>query len=210
MRPVRPAGSAGFTFIEMALVLVISGIVLAIGVPSMSNWILARKAVDAAGFYKDGLAMARSQALSHNSASRLVLVDNANGQMDWRVDICFPTDSEPCTDSTGSWSSPTAAASGDPESPGGFRSLQRSASNLPPSNAMVSSVLAEGADEVYFTPLGWVDGRMSPRISRIQLAPSARRSGAFRPVAVALTLAGIATICNPDPADFSPKKCPPQ
>lgn len=210
MRPVRPAGSAGFTFIEMALVLVISGIVLAVGVPSMSNWILARKAVDAAGFYKDGLAMARSQALSHNSASRLVLVDNANGQMDWRVDICFPTDSEPCTDSTGSWSSPTAAASGDPEAPGGFRSLLRSASNLPPSNAMVSSVLDAGADEVYFTPLGWVDGRMSPRISRIQLAPSARRSGAFKPVAVALTLAGIATICNPDPADFSPKKCPPQ
>jgi len=194
----------------MALVLVISGIVLAVGMPSMSNWILARKAVDAAGFYKDGLAMARSQALSHNSASRLVLVDNANGQMDWRVDICFPTDSVPCTDSTGSWSSTTAPSTDDPDGTGGFRSLQRSAANLPPSDAMVSSVLAAGADEVYFTPLGWVDGRMSPRISRIQLAPSARRSGAFQPVAVALTLAGIATICNPDPADFSPKKCPPQ
>lgn len=207
---MKPAGSAGFTFIEMALVLVISGIVLAVGVPSMSNWILARKAVDAAGFYKDGLAMARSQALSHNSASRLVLIDNANGQMDWRVDICFPTDSVPCTDSTGSWSSTTAPSTDDPDGTAGFRSLLRSAANLPPSDAMVSSVLAAGADEVYFTPLGWVDGRMSPRISRIQLAPSARRSGAFQPVAVALTLAGIATICNPDPADYSPKKCPPQ
>jgi len=210
VRPVRPAGSAGFTFIEMALVLVISGIVLAVGVPSMSNWILARKAVDAAGFYKDGLAMARSQALSHNSASRLVLVDNANGQMDWRVDICFPSDSVPCTDSTGSWSSATAPSADDPDGTAGFRSLLRSAANLPPSNAMVSSVLAAGADEVYFTPLGWVDGRMSPRISRIQLAPSARRSGAFAPIAVALTLGGIATVCNPDPADRSPKKCPPQ
>jgi len=192
------------------MVLVILGIVLAVGVPGMSNWMLARKAEDAAGFYKDGLAMARSQAMLHNSASRLVLIDNANGQMDWRVDLCFPNDSEPCTATTGSWSSTTAPSSDDPDGTAGFRSLLRSASNLPPENAMVSSVLAEGADEVYFTPLGWVDGRVSPRISRIQLAPSARRSGAFAPVAVALTLGGVATICNPDPADRSPRKCPPQ
>ena len=209
MRAVRTAGSAGFTFIEMALVLAVLGILLAVGIPSMSDWLLARKVGDAAGFYKDGLAMARSQALAHNSASRLVLVDNANGQMDWRVDLCFPTDSKPCIDSTGKWSSTSAPAEGDPDDTAGFRSILRSAANLPPSSAMVSSVLPEGADEVYFTPLGWVDGRMSPRIGRIQLAPSARRDGAFAPIAVALTLGGVATICNPSPYDHSPKKCPP-
>jgi type IV fimbrial biogenesis protein FimT len=192
------------------MVVAVLGILLAVGIPSMSNWLLTRKAGDAAGFYKDGLAMARSQAVSHNSASRLVLIDNANGQMDWRVDICFPTNSVPCTDSTGSWSSTSAPSADDPDGAGGFRSLLRSASNLPPSTAMVSSVLPEGADDVYFTPLGWVDGRVTPRISRITLAPSARRGGAFAPMAVALTLGGVATICNPNPADGSPRKCPPQ
>lgn len=194
----------------MALVLVVLGILLAVGIPSMSNWMLARKAGDAAGFYREGFLMARSQAVAHNSASRLVLIDNANGQMDWRVDICFPTRSVPCSDSSGAWSSTTAAAADDPDQTGGFRSMLRSASNLPPSNAMVSSVLPDGADEVYFTPLGWVDGRVSPRVSRIVLSPAARRDGAFAPVAVALTLGGVASICNPAPADQSPKKCPPQ
>jgi len=192
------------------MVLVVLGIVLAVGIPSMSNWMLTRKAGDAAGFYRDGFLTARSQAVAHNSASRLVLIDNANGQMDWRVDICFPTRSVPCSASSGSWSSTTAAAADDPEKAGGFRSVLRSASNLPPANAMVSSVLPEGADEVYFTPMGWVDGRVSPRVSRILLSPSARRDGAFPPLAVALTLGGAATICNPATADRSPRKCPPQ
>ena len=208
MRPVRPAGSAGFTFIETALVLVVFGIVLAVGIPSMSNWMLTRKASDAAGFYKDGFIMARSQAVAHNSASRLVLIDNANGQMDWRVDICFPTRSVPCSDSSGAWSSTTAASADDPAGASGFRSMLRSAANLPPSNAMVSSVLPAGADEVYFTPMGWVNGNVSPRISRITLAPSARRNSAFAPLAVALTLGGVATICMPNAAEHTPKTCP--
>jgi len=189
--------------------MVILGILLAVGIPSMSNWMLTRKAGDAAGFYRDGFMMARSQAVAHNSASRLVLIDNANGQMDWRVDICFPTRSVPCSDSSGSWSSTTAAAADDPALAGGFRSILRSAANLPASSALVSGVLPAGADEVYFTPMGWVDGRVSPRVSRITLSPSARRDGAFAPVAVALTLGGVALICNPDSADRSPKRCPP-
>lgn len=187
----------------------IAGILLAVGMPSMSNWMLARKAGGAAGFYKDGLTTARSQAVAHNSASRLVLVDNANGQMDWRVDICFPTRSVPCTDTTGSWSTASAAAGADPDQTGGFRSVVGSASSLPAANAMVSSVEPTGADDVYFTPLGWVDGRMSTPIARIKLAPSARRAGAFTPMAVALTLGGVATICNPGAAAHSPRQCPP-
>jgi type IV fimbrial biogenesis protein FimT len=193
----------------MALVLAVLGILLAVGIPSMSNWMLTRKAGDAAGFYRDGFMMARSQAVAHNSASRLVLIDNANGQMDWRVDICFPTRSVPCSDTSGSWSTASAAAGEDPDQAAGFRSLLRSASNLPSSSAMTSSVLPDGADDVYFTPMGWVDGRVAPRVSRITLAPSARRDRAFPPMAVALTLGGVATICNPASADRSPRKCPP-
>ena len=209
MRPVRPAGSAGFTFIEAAVVLSILGILLAVGIPGMSNWMLARKAGDAAGFYRDGLMLARSQALSHNSASRLVLIDNANGQMDWRVDLCFPTPSEPCSGVSGAWSTVDAAAGADPDPAKGFRSVLRSASNLPASNALVSSIEPLGAETVYFTPLGWVDGRASPRVQRIKLAPAHGRDGAFAPMAVALTLGGLATICNPGAAAHSSKTCPP-
>lgn len=188
----------------------ILGILLAVGMPSMSNWMLSRKASDAAGFYRDGLALARSQAVAHNSASRLVLVDNANGQMDWRVDICFATRTQPCSDTTGSWSTASAAAGNDPAgTTAGFRSLAGSAANLPADKAMVSSVEPTGAEAVYFTPLGWVDGRIAPSINRIGLTPSAKRDGAFAPMAVALTLAGVASICDPAAAAQSPRACPP-
>jgi type IV fimbrial biogenesis protein FimT len=209
VRPVRPAAERGFTFIEVAVVLAILSILAAVAMPSMSNWMLARKAQNAAGFYKDGLALARSQAVAHNSASRLVLIDNANGQMDWRVDICFPTRSVPCSDSSASWSSATVPATGDPDGAAGFTSVLRSAGTLPAANAVVTTTDPVNAEAAYFTPLGWLDGRVAPRLKLIKLAPARGRSAAFAPMAVALTLAGGASICNPDPAAASAKKCPP-
>lgn len=209
MRPVRPQPSAGFTLIEAGVVLAILGILIAVAVPGMQDWVLGRKAMSAAGFYQDGLALARSQAVAHNSASRLVLVDNANGQMDWRIDLCWPTDSTPCNADSGSWSSASAAASGDPDESKGFRSITRSASTMPDSKQLAIGTLPAEADTAYFTPLGWVDGRVSPRLMRITLAPSITRSGAFAPMAVALTLAGKATLCNPAAAAHSARACPP-
>jgi len=80
----------GFTLLETMVALAIMGIVLAAGVPSMSAWIFAGKAASASQFYAEGLALARGQALTHNSASRLVLLANPGKLLDWRVDICFP------------------------------------------------------------------------------------------------------------------------
>jgi len=209
VRPIRPAAQRGFTFIEAAVVVAILGILVAVAIPSMSNWMLARKAQGAAGFYKDGLTLARSQAVAHNSASRLVLIDNANGQMDWRVDICFPTRSVPCSDTSGAWSSATAASADDPDGSAGFQSVLRSASLLPASSAVVTTTDPVNAEAVYFTPLGWLDGRVTPRLNQIKLVPARSRSGAFPPMAVAVTLAGMATICDPDGTARSAKKCPP-
>jgi type IV fimbrial biogenesis protein FimT len=209
VRPVRAGGAGGFTLVEAAVVVAVIAILVGVATPGMSNWLLARKATAAAVFYKEGLMLARSQAVSHNSASRLVLVDNANGQVDWRVDICFPTDSVPCNDESGAWSTTSAAAGDDPDQAGGFRSVLRSAGTLPNSNVLASSISPLGATEVVFTPLGWVDSRVGPRLERIALAPAQSRSGAFRPLAVALTLAGVATICDPAAAAHDPRGCPP-
>ena len=209
MRPVRPQRSAGFTLIEAGVVLAILGILIAVAVPGMQDWVLGRKAMSAAGFYKDGLMLARSQAVAHNSASRLVLVDNANGQMDWRVDLCWPTESTPCNADSGSWSTASAAATGDPDGSAGFRSITRSASTMPDSKQLATLTVPVEADTAYFTPLGWVDGKVSPRLMRVTLAPAITRSGAFAPLAVALTLAGNAAICNPGAAAHSARACPP-
>ena len=204
----RAAG--GFTLIEAAVVVAIMAIVLAVGMPSMSNWLLGRKALAAAVFYQDGFTLARNTAIAHNSHSRLVLTENAaNGKMNWRVDICFPTSATPCNDDTGSWSTATAAAGGDPDPNQGFRSIVRSAGTMPGEGDLAQAVSPSGATDVYFTPVGWVDTNVAPHLARIDLAPALARAHAFTPLAVVLTLAGIASICDPSAAAHDVRGCPP-
>jgi type IV fimbrial biogenesis protein FimT len=195
------ARGAGFTVVEAAVVLVIIGILMAVGMPSMSNFLLGRKAAAAAVFYQDGLAFARNQAIVHNSNSRLVLVENAaNGQMDWRVDLCVQTTDVICDDDHGSWSTTSSPVLG-------FKSVLRSAAALPAESAMAQSFLPSGATEIYFTPLGWIDSRVTPRLTRIDLAPT--RANAFKPLAIVVTLAGIASVCDPNAVLHGTRRCPP-
>jgi len=207
MRPAIRTG--GFTLLEGLVALVILASILAVGAPRMAAWVEATRATAAAQFYAEGFALARAQALSHNSASRLVLSENANGQMNWQVDICFPRPDTPCNDVGGAWSTTAAAAGRDPEGNAGFKSVLRSAEALPGSDVLVQTIGPEDADSVYFTPVGWVDTGVSPRIARIDLEPAEDHAGAFPASAVVLTLAGIATKCQPDADDSNPHRCPP-
>jgi type IV fimbrial biogenesis protein FimT len=203
---MRPVHSAGFTLIEAAVVVAIIGIVAAVGMPGMSNWLLARRAQSAAGYYADGFALARNLAIEHNSASRIVLSGNAtSGQMEWQVDLCFPTPDLPCDDQNGTWSTSTTAVN-DPQIAGSsVKSVVRSAAGLPSQSAMSQTT----APDTYFTPMGWLNTAVSPELKRIVLAPSYQRAGAFAPMAVALTLAGVASRCNPAATGQDPRRCPP-
>jgi type IV fimbrial biogenesis protein FimT len=201
---------AGFTLIEAMVALAVMALLLGIGIPRMSDWLLASRAGSAAAFYAEGFALARSQAVTHNSASRMVLTENArNGQMDWRVDICFPTPSVPCNAESGDWSTPSSAAGDDPELGAGYKSVLRAADGLPPSSVLAERLSPSGATDVYFTPLGWVDSTISPRLARIDLAPASGRPSAFPAVAVVLTLAGMASKCDPHAAPHDARGCPP-
>ena len=211
MHPVsarRAAHPGGFTLLEIMVALCILSTLLAVGVPKLSDWVAANRAANAVEFYADGLRQAREQALSHNSASRLVLTDNAQSQqMDWRIDICFPTPSLPCNDDTGVWSTPLAPASNDPAGATGYKSLVRSASALPPPSMLSVSLTPAGADQIYFTALGWVDQTVSPRLTRLSLAPAV--AGRFPSAAVVVSLAGITTKCDPNASAGDSRLCPP-
>jgi type IV fimbrial biogenesis protein FimT len=209
--PVTPrAAAAGFTLVELLVALTILSLLLVVGVPRMSDWLLINKATGATEFYAEGFQLARAEAVKHNSASRILLTANAaNGQFDWQVDICFPTVSVPCDAASGAWSTTAANATGDPEGAAGFKSVFRSAAGLPASSVLAQSLSPLDATGIYYTPLGWVDTAFSTRLTRITLAPASGRAGAFPTSAVVVTLAGVASKCNPNAVAHDSRGCPP-
>lgn len=207
---LRRALARGFTMIETLVALVILSVTLALGVPAMAAWLLETKAGSASQFYVEGFQKAREAARSHNAVSRVVLSENTtNGQMDWRVDLCFPTASVPCNADSGSWSTLTSVAGDDPAGAAGFKSVFRSAGALPDAAQMQPRLLPSGATDIYFKSTGWVDTAFSPRLSRIVLSPAVNSGADFRTQAVVVTLAGIATKCDPDVAATDSRACPP-
>lgn len=206
-RPITQRGGAGFTLVEALVAVAILGLLLGVGIPRMSDWLSASRASSATVFYAEGFALARAQAVSHNSASRIVFSRNAHsGQLDWRVDICFPQPGTPCNEAGTGWSTTAAVAAGDPEGAAGFKSVLRSAEGLPGTTVLSTSVEPASSDAVYFTPLGWVAQSAGPPVRKITLAPV--RAGAFPTSAVVLTLAGIASKCDPTITTNDSRRCP--
>jgi len=202
----RPA--RGFTLVEIMVALVILSIMLAVGVPSMRSWMTSSSALAATEFYAEGFKMARAEAVKRNAVTRMTLVEGASdAQMGWTVDLCVPTPDAPCTAESGSWSTGSTLADGANATD--FFSVSRIAVNLPKTGMMAMTRFPAGAVSVYFTPVGWVDGSITPSLSKIELAPTADHADAFPTSAVTVTLAGVVTKCNPAAALHDSRGCPP-
>jgi len=209
MHPLTVNNGAGFTLVELMVAIAVMGTLLAVGIPNMTTWVVTNKARAAAEFYAEGLAMARREAITRNAASRLVLSPNANGQLDWQVDVCFPVPGVPCSADSGSWSGVTAAADNDPNAGSPYKSVFRAASALPSADVLVPTVQPQGSTGVYFTALGWVDTSDAQRLARLELTPKADLRDAVAPVALVVTLAGIVSKCNPVITAPDTRACPP-
>lgn len=207
---VQLSRGRGFTLIEMMVAIVVMGVLMAIAIPSMSAWLMATRARSAAEFYREGFTLARRQAVSHNSASRITLTVNpVSGQMDWQVDICFTIPGSPCNDLTGSWSTVDAPAGNDPQGAAGYRSVFRAASALPPTEVLTPSILPQGANAIYYTALGWVDPTIQPRVAQLRLDPAAALAHDVPVSAVTVSLAGMPSQCDPTREAGDARACPP-
>lgn len=211
MQPVSRRRRAGFTLLETLVVLVIIGIGLKVGLNSMGTWSRAAKIEGASEFYLEGFRLARAEAVKHKSASRISLINNANtNQFDWQVDICFSTVTVVCDNDSGTWSTTTTIATGDPEgATNGFKSVLRQSPEMPRSEIMDQVQLPAGATQVYYTPLGWVDTTVPLRLTRLTLKPPTGSPFIYPDAAIAITLSGMATKCAPAAADHDSRKCPP-
>ncbi|RZT10075.1 type IV fimbrial biogenesis protein FimT [Duganella sp. CF402] len=200
----------GFTLIELMVTITVFGIMLAIGIPNASNWLLTNRARGASEFYADGFSLARRQAVSHNSFSRISLTPNTStGQMDWQVDICFVGTNNACAPDDAAWSTTTTASANDPQGAAGFKSVFRSADSLPSSEVLAPTTLPAGASQVVYTATGWVDTTFADRLTQLRLDPGSKYAHEVPVVALAITLAGMATKCDPTLATGDNRACPP-
>ncbi|NVD69705.1 prepilin-type N-terminal cleavage/methylation domain-containing protein [Duganella sp. BJB1802] len=200
----------GLTLLELLLTLTIFAFMLAIGIPNASNWLLSNRARSASEFYADGFSLARRQAVMHNSFSRISLSPNVNsGQMDWQVDICFVSPATQCGAAETGWSTVNAPAANDPEGAAGYKSVYRAAESLPNSEVLLPSTQPEGSSQVYYTPIGWVDTRFAQRLTSLRLDPAAKYANEVPVVALVVTLAGMASKCDPRLPASDTRACPP-
>jgi len=203
----KRARQGGFTIVESLITIAILGILLAVGVPNMSRWLGATAATGAAQFYAEGFTLARSQALANNSRSRLVFSDNdQSGQLDWRVDVCFPSADDACAAASTRWSTVEKAATKPDGGEVATKSVSRSSATLP-GTTVLSVAPNDDSGEVYFTPLGWLDGA-SANVTRIDLTPAEGNADAFDDLAVVVTLAGAVVTCRPDVGAGDSRRCP--
>lgn len=208
-RPPRRA-QRGFTIIETMVVVGIVLFLLAVGIPSMSEWMMTNKAAASSEFYLDGLSLARREAVSRNAESRIVFSPNAaNGQLDWQVDVCYPVPGTPCNPNSGVWSTVAAPAANDPKGASGFKSVLRSAETLPDNDVLAPTLQPEGATSIYYTPLGWVDTAVDDRVTQLRLTPSSKYASVIPTSALAISLAGMPGKCDPNVSAHDSRACPP-
>jgi type IV fimbrial biogenesis protein FimT len=77
--------TSGFTIIELMLTLVVVGVLLAIGMPSMANLVTSQRVKTAASDLHVSLTLARSEAIKRNATVQVEPVDTSNWAKGWSV-----------------------------------------------------------------------------------------------------------------------------
>jgi type IV fimbrial biogenesis protein FimT len=86
----------GVTLVELMITVVIGALLLALGVPAFSEWIVNTQNRTAAESLLNGLQLARTEAVRRNTEVRLTLTDSG-GRVAWTVGCVNATDDCPAT-----------------------------------------------------------------------------------------------------------------
>lgn len=176
-------GTSGFTLIELAITLVVLGILTALGLPVFTDWINNTKIRTAAEGVANGVQLARSEAVRQNSSVQFVL-DGTSGPSAWTVSSVSAT---------------------------GVVTQIQQRTNEGSGNAIVG-VLPAGATTVTYSGIGTVapNGDGSPTLTQIDVCSSAAMlSGNMVKMRITIGTGGNVKMCNPNPAlQNLPQGCP--
>ncbi len=206
----------GFTIIEILISLAVLGVLLALGVPGLVEWLQNQQIRAASEATVNGLQVARGEAVRRNTPVRFQFVSDLSS-------TCVLSSDSPTTPGSVSWivslADPTGACdavtdSGQSPPPAG-RILQKRTGAEGSPNARATSVFVppaapmQAASTVTFAALGNVianaDG--TPSINRIDVT-NVNVTGAMRPLRIIITSGGSTRMCDPSLAPPEPRGCP--
>jgi type IV fimbrial biogenesis protein FimT len=183
-----PRGRGGFTLIELMITLVIVGVVLALGLPGIMEWMQNSQIRTAAEGIQNGLQAARTEAVRRNSAVEFILTSPATtGGTGWTI--------RNLNDGAVIQSAPDGV---------GSRNVV-----LTPTPAGATTVTFNGFGRVPTAPVVTnADG--SPFLTSIDLDNSQLTASSSRDLRIVISGGGEVRMCDPNVSDtLDPRRCGP-
>lgn len=177
----------GFSLIELVISIAVLGILVALGIPSFSEWIHNTQLRNAAESALNGLQIARSEAVRRNGYAQFILGPGTG----WRVIAITPP------------SGGVGAACQE------IAEIQRRDAGEGSSSAAVA-VTPAGLTTVTFTPLGWVGTGTTScgnPITQLDFDSSVLAAGRSRELRIVITAGGGIRLCDPQVAAGDPRAC---
>ena len=198
MLKARPS-QRGFNLIEILVTMSVLGILIALGAPSLAEWLQNQQVRAATEAVLNGLQVARGEAIRRNLAVQMVLEPPTSG---WT--ICEAT-VEPCDSTTLATDATLVIQSRSPDE-------GTSNANVAP----VAADLVTTAVAVTFSPLGSVvtNFNASPTLARSDVINTRNAciadGGPMRCLRVVVTGGGSIRMCDPTPGIVAPdpRACP--
>lgn len=177
----------GFTLIELVIAIAILGILIALGIPSFTEWIHNTQVRNAAEGALNGLQIARSEALRRNGYTQFIL-DPGTG---WRVIALTP---------------PSGGVGPACQQ---IEEIQRREGSEGSTTATVTALPA-GVNTVTFTPLGWIGSGTTSCgnvITQLDFDSATLTAARSRELRIVITAGGGIRLCDPQVAVGDPRAC---
>lgn len=180
------ARQQGFSIIEIAIVMVIMSVLVAMALPGFSEWVANQKVRTAAESMLDGLQVARAEAIRRNVYTQFVLT-TASGWEAIAITAPSPAVGMGCSE-TGKLETRSAAEG---------------------SSSVTVAITSPTATRITFTPMGWtlrdlIDCTGNDPIQQIDLAAP----GSPRPLRIVINPGGGGIrLCDPALPAGDPRGC---
>ncbi len=170
---------AGFTLVELMIVVAIIGIVSALAAPSYRAWIQNTKVRTAAESILNGIQKARSEALMRNTPMKFTLGANSA----WTVECVTPA-ARACSDLIGGI-------------------IETRSNNDGGTASAIVTPTPGGANNVTFTGLGVKSTIAANQLNGVGVS----FAGADRNLNITLGAGGNVRLCDPNAKSTDPRKC---